>query len=665
MAFIRFSYSERIGLHHIALYRSWINGLDPQEMGERYIGETDPRIVNRVIEGLRERFVQAAKRANLHRHARLLMTKLRRDEDASPPPQTQIRPSLEQFQEEYDPSECLSEAELIELYSQHYPETTDSPQSGSSRRRERWIEQQNTALFWIQELLGSAPLPNDAIQAWFEGSAIEHLQKAKIATLHDLKAYIEDKGKRWYHHVSGIGEAVAERIVNWIDENPATLGKLDPRARLSRLDIARSTGPSPAGTSHVFQVLSQANPAPSTPGRMLTSAAIEVLPALSSEAQLLDAVSHRRKPSQPPLHESLIGANTDQEAMNAWLDAKAGGSAHTHRVYEREVLRFLYFLMCEKSIGVREALVEDVADYRNFLALIGRDGVHWPFKRPSGAFVAPKGTPRMDPRWKPFSGALKPESAQYALGVVKSFLDYLVQVRYLSANPMVTISVKVAAKDQRSTPKGLSVGQFKLVLDYVKNLEASHQNARLRFLTVFAYQSALRVSELATATTSMLTLVEKGSEAGHHLLLGVHGKGNKIRNVYLGDEVKEAWSEYALWRKTDPSLSASRHVDMPILASLDGSTIGEDRIFDLVKEIFAGAAALARENGLEDDARIIEVCSPHDFRHSRGRHLGQSALPLPMLQRLLGHSSIATTGIYTTNGDLEMAEALAAVGQSA
>ena len=64
-----------------------------------------------------------------------------------------------------------------------------------------------------------------------------------------------------------------------------------------------------------------------------------------------------------------------------------------------------------------------------------------------------------------------------------------------------------------------------------------------------------------------------------------------------------------------------------------------------------------REAGIED-VRI------HDLRHTHASHAVMNGVPVPVVSRLLGHSSVSMTLRYTHLGDREIEDAAERVGQS-
>jgi integrase/recombinase XerD len=71
-----------------------------------------------------------------------------------------------------------------------------------------------------------------------------------------------------------------------------------------------------------------------------------------------------------------------------------------------------------------------------------------------------------------------------------------------------------------------------------------------------------------------------------------------------------------------------------VFAKLNGKPYSSDTIQKIVKE----SAKLAN---------IKKDISPHSLRHSLATHLLENGANLRAIQTLLGHSSIATTQIYT------------------
>jgi site-specific recombinase XerD len=131
------------------------------------------------------------------------------------------------------------------------------------------------------------------------------------------------------------------------------------------------------------------------------------------------------------------------------------------------------------------------------------------------------------------------------------------------------------------------------------------------------YACGLRTSEAAT--------LEIGAIDGDNLLLRIIGKGNKERLVPLPqpvlDDLRRLWGTHRIRPWLFPNRARTGPVGRRVLA------------------ITFSAAAQA--------AGITQYLTPHSLRHSYATRLLENGVDTRVLQVLLGHSSIATTAIYT------------------
>jgi integrase/recombinase XerD len=109
----------------------------------------------------------------------------------------------------------------------------------------------------------------------------------------------------------------------------------------------------------------------------------------------------------------------------------------------------------------------------------------------------------------------------------------------------------------------------------------------------------------------------------------VHGKGNKKRVVPLSVDILEVIGHYL--RLERPLTNASE-----LFVSLKGRRRGQPMTAAGLRSLFRHHRVLSQ----------VRHANPHRLRHTCGADMVRAGMSLPALQRLMGHSQIATTMLY-------------------
>jgi site-specific recombinase XerD len=241
-------------------------------------------------------------------------------------------------------------------------------------------------------------------------------------------------------------------------------------------------------------------------------------------------------------------------------------------------------------------------------------------------------------------------SVAQRLAALRSFYRFATRAGLAPGDPWGSLATP---RLPRRLPRVLEIEQVERLLAAVDDDVASDEVAtttprssgdrlrvalalRDRAIVETAYAAGLRIGELATATAADLDL-RRGE-------LRVMGKGRKERIGLLGRPARAALVEYladgrpALLerRRQVPGPNNDQHVDEPRELFLNhlGTALGARGLrFRLER--------LRRRAGLP-----VGV-SPHTLRHSFATHLLDGGADLRVVQELLGHSSLATTQVYT------------------
>jgi len=607
----------KLGRHHLALYRGWLQGVPLKTLADRYL-ETglDLRLAKTTLTWIGDTIRQAALRNGKHGEARLLRLSLANGTESA---KSEI-PTLKDFQSDRDPSGFYTEEELIRLFLESYPQAADK----KSRQRQKLIGRQIEALVWIENLLATDPVPEDLVSAWFDQIVANRLVLADVPTIGALLDRIRRKGYRWWMTVPKLGEKGASRIVQWLRGYESVLGEL-PDHTLS-----------PLRTLALPKLLRQRN----------SQTAIVPIEVFAVPDGIDGGTGSNRWPGSP-----RINASNDHQAIHAWLATKSG-NLNTQRAYRKEAERMLLWAVIEREKALSDLTVDDCARYRDWLSLLGRtDSGEWNFRLAQSAWIAPRNTQRFSPDWRPFDGALSASSVKHSITIVSGLFEWLVRVQYCAFNPWdgvgKSLSKSKAEPEDVELTRVFSSGQWTFLMSHLASMEPTDHTKRLQFALPFAHATGLRLSELVDATLGRLYTMPVRDGTGVRWMLKVLGKGAKWRAVPIPDRILILLAQYLEHRNLDPDPLANS-VDTPLLARINGTDpISASGLYKAFRAFFREAALVLHSLGKKHEAAAFEKASVHWLRHTCGSHMGSSGVPVNLIQKLLGHASVATTSIYT------------------
>lgn len=145
---------------------------------------------------------------------------------------------------------------------------------------------------------------------------------------------------------------------------------------------------------------------------------------------------------------------------------------------------------------------------------------------------------------------------------------------------------------------------------------------RDRVLLELLYATGVRVSEACG--------LDVGDVDHGRRVIRVFGKGGRERSVPYGVPAQRALDDWL--RRGRPVMVGARSGDALLLGARGG------RLNPTTARQIVGAYA---------EAAGLPRTSPHDLRHSAATHLLEGGADLRAVQELLGHSSLASTQIYT------------------
>lgn len=190
----------------------------------------------------------------------------------------------------------------------------------------------------------------------------------------------------------------------------------------------------------------------------------------------------------------------------------------------------------------------------------------------------------------------------------RSALRFLYMV---TLNRPVEVEWLPTPRRQKHLPQVLSGSEVATLLDTVR---------RVKYRMIFSamYGAGLRISEACRLRPEDID--------SKRMVIRVIGKGGKERTTLLSLRLLHELRAY--WRRARPSGAWL----------FPGASHAGHASTDTTRKVFHKA---------KEAAGITKRVTPHVLRHSFATHLIDTGVDVTVVQALLGHSSLQTTGIYT------------------
>ena len=206
------------------------------------------------------------------------------------------------------------------------------------------------------------------------------------------------------------------------------------------------------------------------------------------------------------------------------------------------------------------------------------------------------------------------------LSAVRAFYRFMIKRHGLKHNPASGVRINRRGK---TLPKFIDTGEMCRVLDGMENEAAvtnDFESVRNTLIINMLYQTGMRASELTALTDSRVDLVRNE--------LKVLGKRSKERIIPFGEHLQRQIEQYYALRPV--AMTGSQ----PFFTDSEGSALKYSQVYRIVHEALDGNVSSTKR-------------SPHVLRHTFATDMLNNGADLTSVRELLGHTSLATTQIYT------------------
>jgi len=201
---------------------------------------------------------------------------------------------------------------------------------------------------------------------------------------------------------------------------------------------------------------------------------------------------------------------------------------------------------------------------------------------------------------------------------LKSFFKYQLRLGTITTSPMISISTP---KIKKRLPEFILEDNLDTLFNHVEFPDNWKGKTERLVLQVF-YSTGMRLSELVN--------LQEGNIDFQNSQIKVLGKGNKLRNIPLSNDMSDSLRDYIAQKpKTIEGVKN-------LFVNEDGKKLQQRSVYTFVHNYLSIVTTIKKR-------------SPHILRHSFATHLMNNGADLNAVKELLGHASLASTQVYTHN----------------
>ena len=213
--------------------------------------------------------------------------------------------------------------------------------------------------------------------------------------------------------------------------------------------------------------------------------------------------------------------------------------------------------------------------------------------------------------------SLTAASVNRKLSSLQSFFKYLVSKGIIRKHPLKLVS---GPKKPKSLPYFIKEKDINNILDADDALDG-FEDVRNRLIVEMFYETGIRCSELVGIKDTDVDMSA--------MLLKVTGKRNKQRLIPFAGRLRDMIDEYINVRAKEIETGS-----FSFFVRKDGRPLSSYMVYYIVRKYLSGIHTLSKR-------------SPHVLRHTFATGMMNGGAEISAVRDLLGHSSLASTSVYT------------------